>query len=528
MADSPLMTRFREGQQLSRQHRYAEAEQAFRDCLEMRPRDIPARNQLAMTLLRMGRADEAEAELGRSMRQDPDNLPTLSQLATLYERQNRLKEAEALYRRCLELNPEDGPSTLRLTRLLMDREDYTEAEALLKRILPRRLARADVPAACQLGVVYARQGRLKEAEGQFAACLEADSENIPARHQLGMLYARQDMPQKAERLFQECIRLDGSQYQAYHQLGMLYTRQERYPEAERMLNACIRIDAKQPAAYQHLGVLYAKQGRRADAERMFEQCMQRGASPEAAQSLAVFRAEQGDGDTARRLLSKMAAGETRNKARLMCATALEKAGKRKEAIRFLEEILSEEPGSIPALHLKGSLLMTGGDHAGAKKCFEGILRQDETNTAALHSLAELLIEQGSTEEGIALLERIAETDGSSYLNEKLGWIKGESYDPALVWREINRHMKDDTNRPLHSVFHMNAMEINQAIAQCMAAGQYESRGMTRRYTYPWPNAGHEGGRNGDGHIHHGLAVITYWDGERIINAYPCDLPEGAA
>ena len=61
----------------------------------------------------------------------------------------------------------------------------------------------------------------------------------------------------------------------------------------------------------------------------------------------------------------------------------------------------------------------------------------------------------------------------------------------------------------------------------MAMGQYESRGMTRRYVYPWPNAGHAGGAEGDGHIHNALTVITYWDGERIINAYPSDLPETA-
>jgi len=522
MSAPNLMARFREGQQFARQRRYAEAEQAFRDCLDMRPNDLPARNQLAMVLSRTGRMAEAEKELEQSIAQDPNNLPSLSQMADLYERTGRQAEAEALYRKCLALRPEDVPSALRLGKLLMERGKTGEAEEIFLRALLRNPGKREVPLLCQLGINYTRQNRPDAARAQFEECLRIDQENIPARHQLGILLAKQGNDSEAENLFQECIWLDSRQYQAYHQLGMLYTRQGRYEEAERMLQNCLRIDPKLPAAYQHLGVLYTKQGRRREAEEMFRKTMERGASPEAAQSLAVFQAEEGNGEAAERLLNRMPKGDARNRTRLMCANALQKAGKPAEAQPFLTAILAEEPENIPALHLSGSILLQKGDHPGAAKCFSRILKAEPENAAALHSLAELHFEEGEPEKGIALLERI--TESGHYAGEKLGWIKGESYDPTLVWREINRHMRDDTTRPRHGVFHMNAMEIDQAIAQCMVTGRYECRGMTRRYTYPWPDAGHAGGRDGDGHTYHAITVITYWDGERIINAYPSDPP----
>ncbi|HZU91915.1 MAG TPA: sulfotransferase, partial [Stellaceae bacterium] len=92
-------------------------------------------------------------------------------------------------------------------------------------------------------------------------------------------------------------------------------------------------------------------------------------------------------------------------ARLAAAIAAFRAERRDEAERLCREILGEEPGSLPALHMLGMLAARGGRNAIAIPLLREIVAREPRATDALNQLAALLHGNGQGAEAIALCER---------------------------------------------------------------------------------------------------------------------------
>ncbi|MGA8028779.1 MAG: tetratricopeptide repeat protein [Bryobacteraceae bacterium] len=142
---------FMRGAMYERQKKYDLAEKEFRQVLEMDPTNASALNYLGYMLADQNvRLQEAQDLIKRAVSLDPDNYAFLDSLGWVYYRLNRLDDAEQQLTRSLQAISKDP-------RL---HEDPTIHD--------------------HLGDVYFKQGKIKEAIGQWQTSLKAFSTSAPA------------------------------------------------------------------------------------------------------------------------------------------------------------------------------------------------------------------------------------------------------------------------------------------------------------------------------------------------------------
>jgi tetratricopeptide (TPR) repeat protein len=146
-----------------------------------------------------------------------------------------------------------------------------------------------------LGLLYAAQGRLGEAEKMCERALRGKEEALGVGHSstldtvnnLGILYKNQGKLGEAEQMYERALRgyealgLDHESLDVFNNLGALYADQGRLGEAEKMCERALR--GKEEAlgvghsstlnTINNLGLLYADQGRLGEAEQMYERAL---------------------------------------------------------------------------------------------------------------------------------------------------------------------------------------------------------------------------------------------------------------
>ncbi len=90
--------------QVQRQ-RYASAEQAFKEALELRPKQIAAMLGRANALLELDRSGEAEQQVNAALKLSPDNPRAYLLLGDVLWVQRKDQAARDAYRRAMQLDP---------------------------------------------------------------------------------------------------------------------------------------------------------------------------------------------------------------------------------------------------------------------------------------------------------------------------------------------------------------------------------------------------------------------------------------
>ncbi|KAH8587304.1 P-loop containing nucleoside triphosphate hydrolase protein [Bisporella sp. PMI_857] len=148
-----------------------------------------------------------------------------------------------------------------------------------------------------LGLLYADQGKLAEAESMYERALAGKEKALGAEHtstldtvnNLGLLYADQGKLAEAESMYERALAGKEKALGAEHistldtvnNLGNLYKSQGKLAEAESMYERALAGKEKALGAehistlntVNNLGLLYADQGKLAEAESMYEQAL---------------------------------------------------------------------------------------------------------------------------------------------------------------------------------------------------------------------------------------------------------------
>jgi tetratricopeptide (TPR) repeat protein len=150
----------------------------------------------------------------------------------------------------------------------------------------------------KLGMLYADQDKLAEAEAMYSWALQGCEETLGPNHistlqvvnNLGNLYRDQGKLAEAESMYTRALQgykealglKDVSTLQTVNNLGWLYAKQDKPAEAEAMYNQALqgRQEALGPnhtstlRTVNNLGSLYADQGRLTEAEAMYIRALQ--------------------------------------------------------------------------------------------------------------------------------------------------------------------------------------------------------------------------------------------------------------
>lgn len=87
------------------------------------------------------------------------------------------------------------------------------------------------PAHYNLGLVYERQGRVKDAITKLEEVLSVDNKNVGVAFQLGILYYRNNEKDKSQNVFEQLVAFDPNYSNARWYLSALYEEKGRYDDA---------------------------------------------------------------------------------------------------------------------------------------------------------------------------------------------------------------------------------------------------------------------------------------------------------
>jgi predicted O-linked N-acetylglucosamine transferase (SPINDLY family) len=181
-------THFNLGQILFGQGKADEAAAAFARAVALKPDDAEAHLGLGAALKILGRLDAAADALERTVALKPDLAPAHNNLGNVLQAQGRLEEAVDAYQRARALKPDYpeasynlGNALAALERLDAARDAYTRALALNP-----NLAKAH----CNLGTLLQSQGRIDESLAHYRRALELEPDFVACHQNLltGILY----------------------------------------------------------------------------------------------------------------------------------------------------------------------------------------------------------------------------------------------------------------------------------------------------------------------------------------------------
>ena len=163
------------------------AEKELNRALELNPGDMRALDYHSYYLLEIGRTDEAIAEKRRVLEHDPLALITNADFGLYLVQAGRPDEAIAQLQKTLELDPNYPAAHARLGRVYAAKQQYGSAVMEFQKALsldkkPVRLA--------DLGKVYARSGKRKEALEMIAQLEEMSKKRYVAPTMTAMVYAQ--------------------------------------------------------------------------------------------------------------------------------------------------------------------------------------------------------------------------------------------------------------------------------------------------------------------------------------------------
>ena len=175
------------GTALKAQRKYTEAEQEFRQVLEMAPSNGDAHGLLAETLVRQQKFDEAVVHLQRFLAYRPNDISAAMQLGIAYVALGRQDDAIVQFRHIVELVPRDAAAHRNLARSLLEKRAFDEAEPHARQAVSLRPD--DAIAHDELGLALAGQGKLDEAIGELRRSLQIDPNDAEVRAHLAAVVA---------------------------------------------------------------------------------------------------------------------------------------------------------------------------------------------------------------------------------------------------------------------------------------------------------------------------------------------------
>ena len=157
------------GQALSRQAKYTEAVDAFRQALRLTPNDAKVHASLGVALVRLDKHAEAVAAFRKAIDLEPARREIHYNLGNTLDRMRKFDEAISEFRIAIQLKPDHASAHHGMGTALLDQRKTAEAVAEFRKAL--ELDSKNASTHSNLGTALRRLGRFAEAAGEYRTAI---------------------------------------------------------------------------------------------------------------------------------------------------------------------------------------------------------------------------------------------------------------------------------------------------------------------------------------------------------------------
>ncbi len=125
-----------------------------------------------------------------------------------------------------------------------------------------------------LGVVFAQQGRIKEAISQFQKALAIKPDYAKPHFNLGNSFLQQGRMEEAIAYYQKALTINPDDEEVHNNLGNVFLQQGRIDEAISRYQKALAINPNYAEAHNNLGSAFRQQGRMEEAIAQFQKALE--------------------------------------------------------------------------------------------------------------------------------------------------------------------------------------------------------------------------------------------------------------
>lgn len=431
--------------------RRVEAIEAAERWVELAPRDLDARQTLAILYVRAGRTDEALAELrvvleaggerafdtiAAVLAREKDRERALAVMDRLRREASARPEAHLAYARLALHAGRDEAALAAADEALKGRPDWTEALLVRARALVR-LDRRDEALADLVRSVRAR----------------------PSDWRLGLAYARMLVEARrfdaARTEFARLNALRPEDPDVNHALGLLAIEARDWPAAERYLKRLYELGKRTDEAAYFLGSVYETRKRYDQALRWFGRVRHGEYRLDAQVRIARVRARKGDLAAGRALLRAMRRQHPALAVRLFLAEGEILADRKRyrEAFDLYSSALEKLPDNPDLLYARALVAEKLDRLERVEADLRRILAKDPDNVHALNALGYTLADRTDRyQEALRYIQRALELrPDHPAIIDSMGWVQYRlgNYELALKYLRRARELSNDPEIAAH-------------------------------------------------------------------------------
>jgi len=290
----------------AQQHREPQAEQLFKQAIEIQPDFAGAHASLGLLYVQMARPDDAIPQLKEALRLDPGRADASRALAEIWRTQARaavqkgdpekalslliearkadpnnadvlfdfgmvalrmslLPDAVQAFRETLNLRKDDGDALYGLGRAQIGLDKYEDARESFSRYI--QLHPEEASGHFALGMTLQALQRSDEARKEYETSIQLRPEQSASYFQLGLMDLDAGDLKPASEHCGRVLQQDPRHTGALVCVGRISFQEKEYAKAAEWLQSAIAIDSSLREAHYYLGLTYARIGRTADSEK---------------------------------------------------------------------------------------------------------------------------------------------------------------------------------------------------------------------------------------------------------------------
>jgi len=459
-----------EGKQLFKEGNYEKAKLAFKNVLQIDPKDIESRYEMAESLSKLGDIQNAVGQYMAVIGEAPKHVMSRVRMGQIYLLMKNVPEAEKLAKEAIALEPENAEAKILMGGVLASQDKNDEAVVLAEQVLQKQPD--DISAALLLSSLKARAGKFDDAVTILQTNIQKNPTKTPPRLMLANLYMQNKQLDKAEESLRSVIEVEPTQVNHSLQLAGFLISTNQVDKAEAAIRDAIkRLPDEGKAKLALIDFLVNKKSPEAAVSEIVPMIQQKPDNYELRFKLADLQLAQKQIDKVEATLKEIVTLDKLGPQSLIARNKLARlyAGTNRidDAKEMIKQVLAENQRDAEALTMRGELNLAEKKLPEAIGDFRAVLVDQPQNTKVLKLLSAAHLmnkDEALAKENLEKIIQIAPKDESARLDLVNMAMQGNHVDQATQQIDELLKLNPTSKNGLESLFkiHLSQKQWGQA------------------------------------------------------------------
>ncbi len=459
-----------EGKQLFKEGNYEKAKLAFKNVLQIDPKDVESRFQMAESLSKLGDIQAAVGQYMAVIGEAPNHIMSRIRMGQIFLLVKNVPEADKLAKEAITLDPENIEAKILMGGILATQGNTDAAIAQAESVLKQQPD--EVSATLLLASLKAKLGKIDESIALLQKNIEKNPDKTPPRLMLANLYIQTKAMDKAEQTLRSVVEIDPKQAEHAFQLAGFLAGTNQADKAEAVLRDTIKkLPEEDKPKFALIEFLMAKKLPDMAVKELTQMISEKPDNHELRFKLADLQLAQKQLDKVEQTLKEIVTldkiGPQSLRARNKLARLYANTRRLDETKELIKEVLKENARDSEALTMRGEINLAEKKLPEAIGDFRSVLVDQPQNVGVLKMLSAAYLvnkDEVLARENMEKTIEIAPKDEEARLELVNLMMRQNHVDQAMKQIDAMLKLNPNSKKGLESLFkiHLSQKQWGQA------------------------------------------------------------------